>query len=134
MKSCTVLGRSSLRTGKRNGSANTQTGIKKAISDDETQSDALVEEQWYHLNELHGMWREWDGGGNEEIIGDFYFGYPRQAFEGTANPDFNTLIKPYYGLEPNDFAVGIETLLPKLTGKTIRLNKLASKSLDLTKR
>lgn len=49
----------------------------------------LVEEQWYHLNELHGLWKEWDEQSQEEIIGDFLFGYPRAQFEGTVNPDFN---------------------------------------------
>src|ERR1043165_4212613 len=38
----------------------------------------LIEEQWYHLDELHGCWRRWDEEGQEEVVGDFYFGYPRQ--------------------------------------------------------
>lgn len=71
----------------------------------------LIEEQWYHLNELHGCWRKWDVAGREEIVGDFYFGYPRQTFGRTPNTDFNTLIKPNYELEPVDFAGRIASFL-----------------------
>jgi len=94
----------------------------------------LVEEMWFHLNELHGRWKRWDEAGQEEVVGDFYFGYPRKVFEETVNTDFNTLIKPYYGLEPADFAEKYESLLPTIRRKTIRLKKLTQQSLDLSHR
>ena len=64
----------------------------------------LIEEMWFYLDVLHGRWKKWDKKGVEQIVGDFYFGYSRQAFEETVNPDFNALLKPHYGLEPADFA------------------------------
>ena len=94
----------------------------------------LIEEQWYHLNELHGRWRRWDEAGQEEIVGDFYFGYPRQAFDRTLNTDFNTLIKPHYGLEPADFAGRIASFPQTLRQKTIRMKKDTQQSLDLSVR
>jgi hypothetical protein len=45
----------------------------------------LIEEPWYHLDELHGQWRRWDEAGREEVVGNFYFGYPRQGFDRTSN-------------------------------------------------
>ena len=92
----------------------------------------LIEEQWYHLNELHGRWRRWDEAGQEEIVGDFHFGYPRQAFDRTVNTDFNTVIKPHYGLEPADFAGKMDSLLQKIRRKSIRMKKLMPKPLDLS--
>ena len=34
----------------------------------------LVEEMWYHLNELHGAWRKWDEKGVEELVGEYILG------------------------------------------------------------
>ncbi|HEX5244758.1 MAG TPA: hypothetical protein VFW23_15955 [Tepidisphaeraceae bacterium] len=97
-------------------------------------SGCLVEEQWYHLDELHGIWREWNESNDEEIVGDFYLGCPRQAFAETINPDFNTLIKPIYGLEPEEFASRINALVPRMRRESRRLKKLASGPLDLAQR
>ena len=94
----------------------------------------LIEEQWYHQDELHGRWRRWDEAGREEVVGDFYFGYPRLGFDRTVNTDFNTLIKPHYGLEPADFAGQIDNLLPTIRRATTRLKKVTQRSLDLRQR
>jgi hypothetical protein len=94
----------------------------------------LIEEQWYHLDELHGRWRRWDEAGREEAVRDFYFGYPRQLFDRTLNVDFNTLIKPHYGLEPEDFAGKIDDLLPTIRRTTARMKKGTQRSLDLRQR
>lgn len=94
----------------------------------------LIEEQWYHLDELHGWWRRWDEEDREEVVGDFYFGYPRQGFDRTLNVDFNTLIKPHYGLEPADFAGLIDNLLPTIRRRTVRMKKVTQRSLDLRRR
>jgi hypothetical protein len=91
----------------------------------------LIEEQWYHLDEPHGRWRRWDEAGREEVVGDFYFGYPRQGFDRTLNLDFNTLIKPLYGPEPADFAGRIDKVLPTIRRRSARMKKITQQSLDL---
>ncbi len=30
----------------------------------------LIEEMWFHLGELHGLWRKWDESGVEEVVGE----------------------------------------------------------------
>jgi len=94
----------------------------------------LIEEQWYHLDELHGRWRRWDEAGREEVVGDFYFGYPRKGFNRTLYVDFNMLIKPHYGLEQADFAGRIDNLLPTIRRPTARMKKVTPRSLDLRRR
>jgi hypothetical protein len=95
----------------------------------------LIEEMWFHLDQLHGRWRKWDKDEAEEIVGDFYFGYPRPAFDSTRNTEFNTLIKPFYGLEPAEFAATIEDFLCRLRRPSLRMRKAsANESLDLLKR
>jgi hypothetical protein len=97
-------------------------------------SGRLIEEMWFHLDELHGRWKRWDEAGHEQVVGDFYFGYPRKVFEETVNTDFNTLIKPHYGLEPGAFAGKIGSLLATIKRTTIRMKKLTEASLDLSYR
>lgn len=87
---------------------------------------------WFHLNVLHGCWKKWNKKGVETIVGDFYFGYPRQAFEETVNPDFNAFLKPYFGLEPADFARKLQRILPCIRRKTIRMKKAKLRKRDLT--
>lgn len=93
-------------------------------------SGRLVEEKWFHLDELHRRWRRWDEAGAEEVVGDFILGYTRQAFEATVNPDFNALIKPHYGTEPEDFTERAGDLLPALRRSSIRMKKLGAPALD----
>ncbi len=83
----------------------------------------LVEEQWYVLDELHGPWKKWDGAGHEIIVGEFYFGYPKQAFQTTVNPDFNELIKPYYGLRLDNILGGINQWIASVRRRSARLKK-----------
>jgi hypothetical protein len=97
-------------------------------------AERLIEEQWYHLDELHGLWKRWDEAGREKVVGDFHFGYPRQAFHRTRNTDFNRLLKPHYGLEPADFAGRISKLLPTMRRTTTRMKKITQRSLDLRQR
>jgi len=92
----------------------------------------LIEEMWYHLGVLHGCWRTWDEAGIEEIVGDFYFGYLRQAFDETVNADFNAIIKPYYGLEPSAFETRIGDVLSCIRRKTVRMKKVNQQGLDLS--
>jgi hypothetical protein len=94
----------------------------------------LIEEQWYHLNELHGYWRRWDQENQEKIVGDFFFGYPREVMDATVNPDFNTLIKPYFGLEPDDPQIMNDGLLSTLKSTSIRLKKMKVGLLGLSER
>jgi hypothetical protein len=92
----------------------------------------LIEEMWFHLDVLHGCWKKWDKKGIEKIVGDFYFGYPRQAFEQTVNPDFNALLKPLYGLEPADFVRRLQRILPRIRRKTIRMKKVKQRKRELS--
>jgi hypothetical protein len=94
----------------------------------------LIEEQWYHFDELHGSWRTWDEAGHEEIVGNFYFGYPRHAFDQILNADFNTFIKPHYGLEPKAFATKSGELLPNIRRQSVRMKKVKQSRLDLSQR
>jgi hypothetical protein len=94
----------------------------------------LIEEQWYHLDELHGRWRQWDEAGREKVVGDFYFGYLRQDFDRTLNVDFNTFLKPHYGLEPTEVVGRLDTLIGAMKRKTLRMKKHTQKSLDFAQR
>jgi len=96
------------------------------------QNGRLVEEMWYHLGVLHGNWKQCNEAGKEEVVGDFHYGYSRAAFERTVNPDFNILLKPYYGLEPADFADQVKTLLPALRKPTLRMKKRKRARPDLS--
>lgn len=83
----------------------------------------LVEERLYHLGELHGPWRKWDENRREELVGQFYLGYPLTDFEVTCNPEFNSSIKPSFGLEPSEVAGQIDQLLSKMARPTLRMQK-----------
>ncbi len=94
----------------------------------------LVEEMWFHLDELHGRWRRWDEAGVEEVVGDFYFGYSRFAFEATRNTEFNSVIKPIYGLKAAQIAHSIDDLVCKLRRPSLRMKKASSnEGVDLLK-
>ncbi|MCC9608764.1 hypothetical protein LOC68_08635 [Blastopirellula sp. JC732] len=88
-----------------------------------TEDGRLVEEQWYHLDQLHGTWRKWDEVGNEKIVGVFYWGYPRSAFDTTRNPEFNAAIKPYIEIETEEVSSRIDEVLAEMRRPTLRLNK-----------
>jgi hypothetical protein len=92
----------------------------------------LIEEQWYHLGQLHGLWRTWDDAGNVHVVGDFFHGYPREAFQTTVNEDFNSSIKPYFGLEPVEWQKQIETFIAGVSRKTARIRKGPTRDLDLS--
>jgi hypothetical protein len=92
----------------------------------------LIEEMWFHLDVLHGRWKKWDKKGIERIVGDFYVGYTRQAFDETVNPDFNALIKSHYGLEPADFSRNPQRILPRIRRTTVRMGKDKLRKRDLT--
>jgi hypothetical protein len=94
----------------------------------------LIEEMWFHLGELHGLWRKWDKRGVEEVVGDFFLGYPRKAFDATVNSEFNALIKPSYGLEPTDFATKLDSFLPSLRRRSLRMKKVTRGRLDRSNR
>lgn len=92
----------------------------------------LVEEQWYHHEELHGLWQRWDDAGNVEVVGDFIHGYPREAFESTVNKDFNHFIKPYYGLEPAECEKQLDKILEGVKRPTLRILKSKKGKPDLS--
>jgi hypothetical protein len=94
-------------------------------------SGRLIEEYWLHLNVMHGLWRTWNEAGVEEIVNDFYFGYPRKTFDETTNADFNAFIKPYYGLEPAEFSTKIQEILPNIRRKSLRMKKFSQPRMDL---
>lgn len=83
----------------------------------------LVEEQFFHLGQLHGPWKKWDANGAQEDVGEFYYGYERTAFDTTCNPEFNSLIKPNIGMEPKDLPDQIKLLLNKMSRPTLRMKK-----------
>ncbi|PQO46734.1 hypothetical protein [Blastopirellula marina] len=88
-----------------------------------TEDGRLIEEQWYHQDQLHGLWRKWDEAGNEKIVGDFYWGYPRTAFESTRNPEFNATLKPHFDSEPPELSNRIDQILGTMRRPTLRLKK-----------
>jgi hypothetical protein len=93
----------------------------------------LVEEQWYHLGELHGSWRRWTDAGEAEVVGDFVCGYRKEVLENTINEDFNRLVKLYYALEPAEFANQVGPFLEGVRRKTLRMQKADDNGLDLSR-
>ena len=93
----------------------------------------LVEEQWYHLNELHGVWKKWDNNGIESIVGEFYYGYPKEYFENIHNKDFINYIKPFFYLDEISSKEQINKFLESVAKPGLRILQSKQFSMDLSK-
>jgi hypothetical protein len=116
--------------GERDWERQLANGRKEGYQRQWDEAGRLIEEQWFHLDELHGQWRRWDQAGNVEVVGDFIGGFPREALEQSVNVDFNQSLKPYFGVEPADCKSQIDKIVAGTERKTVRLKKSKDKRLD----
>lgn len=93
----------------------------------------LIEEQWYHLNELHGIWKKWDKDGVETIIGEFFYGYPKEQFDKINNKEFLDCIKPYFLYDEISAEDQINNFLTSVVKPSLTILQSKQLNIDLRK-
>ncbi|MBI1373075.1 MAG: hypothetical protein GC159_10120 [Phycisphaera sp.] len=61
-------------------------------------NSTLQEEKIFRRDVLHGPWRTFERG-KETLHGNFKYGYPVQRLENPLNPEFKSILRPWYNIE-----------------------------------